>query len=56
MQKDPILESSWNYWEESFKIADDPALPLWMNRAKTVQMNPRENPEWPFFAAVYESS
>ena len=35
MQKDPILESSWNYWEESFKIADDPALPLWMNRAKT---------------------
>ena len=28
--------------EEFFKIADDPILSLWMNKARTIELNPRK--------------
>ena len=33
--------------EEFFKIADDLILPLWMNKARTIELNPRKIPNDP---------
>ena len=37
-----VDESSYNYLEECFKIANDPIFTLWMNQARTIQVNPRQ--------------
>ena len=34
--------------EEFFEIADDPILPLWMNKARTIMLNPRKIQNDPF--------
>ena len=34
--------------EEFFTIVDDPILPLWMNKAKTIMLNPRKIQSGPF--------
>ena len=42
-----MTESSQNYLEEFFKIANDPVLPLWMNKARTIELNPKKIPNGP---------
>ena len=43
MQNLPVFPNSAKTVRKIFlKFADDPILPLWVNQAKTIQLNPRK--------------